>query len=99
MEQLISEHINAAKNAGLNGTADFIKQLADSQNKYKEDLIKERSKNAFIACTGKSMKGIWSDGIINAVEHLCPDFNYKEDSLATVQINELINYSIKLAHQ
>jgi hypothetical protein len=59
----------------------------------------EQSRNSLIECTGKSLKGIWSDGIVDAIEKLCPEFSYKDDDDSTVRVNDLINYSIELANK
>jgi len=75
--------------------ANLEKELESLKKMY----VAEKSKNAFIECTGKSLKGIWSDGIVNAVEKLCPDFNYQADNDTTIKINDLVSYSITLAHE
>ncbi|GAA5141236.1 hypothetical protein [Thalassotalea piscium] len=95
MDKQVAEHIKAAKQSGLDGTAEFIRELVDSHERLKEKYKDEVKKNAYISVTGKSIKGIWSDGIVDAIETLCPDYN--ENS--KINVGDLLQHSVELAHQ
>ena len=94
MEQQIADHIEAVKESGLAGTAEFIQELVGSHERLKKMYKDEAKKNAYISVTGKSINGIWSDGIVNAIETLCPDHDEKSE----INVSELLKYSIELAH-
>mgnify|MGYP000279785334 FL=1 len=86
MDKLVAEHIKAAKQSGLVGTAEFIQELFDSHARLKKMYTDEVKKNAYVEVTGKSIKGIWSDGIVDAIETLCPDY----DESSEINVGELV---------
>lgn len=95
MNKQAAEHIKAAKQLGLDGTAEFIQELVDSHERLKKKYTDEVEKNAYISVTGKSIKGIWSDGIVDAIETLCSDY----DENTKINVGELLDHSVKIAHQ
>jgi len=92
MDKLLTEHIDATKQAGLVGTAEFIQQLVNSNIRLTEMLRAEKSRNAFVEVTGKSLAEIRADAVNEMVFELTKS-NFEAKCL---NVSDIQQYADKL---